>query len=226
MSDSTTTNLGLTKPAVGGSLDSWGGKLNADLGQLDGLIFNLMPIGAIADYAGGVLAPGWLLCNGSPVLRATYSDLFAAIGTAFGAGDGTTTFNLPDLRGRFSVGAGTGNDGTTSVTFALGASQGNYSVIIALANLPNYALPVGPSGAGDGAHQHNYVQAAPAYIAAASSSNSGQSVLSATVTGTVMDGTAVHSHAVSLAGGAQALNIQSPLLALQRCIFAGKQAMQ
>ena len=44
---------------------------------------------------------GWLECNGAAVSRATYSTLFVAIGTTFGSGDGTTTFNLPDLRGYF-----------------------------------------------------------------------------------------------------------------------------
>ena len=50
---------------------------------------------------------GYLLCNGAAVSRTTYSALFAVIGTAFGAGDGSTTFTLPDFRDRFPVGAGT-----------------------------------------------------------------------------------------------------------------------
>jgi microcystin-dependent protein len=44
---------------------------------------------------------GWLKCNGAAVSRSTYAVLFAAIGTLYGAGDGTTTFNLPDYRGEF-----------------------------------------------------------------------------------------------------------------------------
>lgn len=55
---------------------------------------------------------GWLLCDGSAVSRSTFAALFTAIGTAFGVGDGSTTFNLPDLRQRFPLGkaaAGTGN---------------------------------------------------------------------------------------------------------------------
>ena len=50
---------------------------------------------------------GWLLCDGTAVSRTTYSALFAAIGTAYGPGDGTTTFNLPDFRGRAPIGVGT-----------------------------------------------------------------------------------------------------------------------
>ena len=49
--------------------------------------------------------PGWLLCNGAAVSRTTYAALFAKIGTTFGAGDGSTTFNLPDFRGRTFWGA-------------------------------------------------------------------------------------------------------------------------
>ena len=56
---------------------------------------------------GGALAPlGWLLCDGSAVSRNTYQALYNAIGAAFGPGDGSTTFNLPDLRGRLPIGAG------------------------------------------------------------------------------------------------------------------------
>jgi microcystin-dependent protein len=53
---------------------------------------------------------GWLLCDGSAVSRTTYSALYAAIGTAYGTGDGSTSFNLPDLRGRVPVGVGTHAD--------------------------------------------------------------------------------------------------------------------
>jgi microcystin-dependent protein len=62
---------------------------------------------------GAAAAPtGYLLCDGSAVSRATYAALFAAVGTIFGAGDGSTTFNIPDMRGRFPLGkaaAGTGS---------------------------------------------------------------------------------------------------------------------
>lgn len=59
-----------------------------------------IPVGTIASY-GGTATPsfGWLLCDGSAVSRTTYSDLFAVIGTFYGAGNGTTTFNLPDSTG-------------------------------------------------------------------------------------------------------------------------------
>ncbi|MGY0794330.1 phage tail protein [Azospirillum argentinense] len=61
----------------------------------------LAPAGQIAYFAMAAAPAGWLKANGALVSRTTYADLFAAIGTTFGAGDGSTTFKLPDLRGEF-----------------------------------------------------------------------------------------------------------------------------
>ena len=58
-------------------------------------------------YGGEAAPTGWLLAAGSAVSRTTYATLFAAIGTTYGAGDGSTTFNLPDFRGVFPKGTGT-----------------------------------------------------------------------------------------------------------------------
>lgn len=60
--------------------------------------------GAVVPFASSTPQTGWLLCDGSAVSRATHAALFAYIGTTFGAGDGSTTFNLPDLRDRFVLG--------------------------------------------------------------------------------------------------------------------------
>ena len=60
----------------------------------------LMPAGTIVSYAGASVPSGWLLCNGANVSRTTYANLFRAIGTKWGAGDGSTTFALPDSDGR------------------------------------------------------------------------------------------------------------------------------
>lgn len=67
----------------------------------------LMPPGIIMAYAGSSIPAGWLNCDGSAVSRSTYSDLFTAIGTTWGVGDGSTTFNLPDLRSATIRGVGT-----------------------------------------------------------------------------------------------------------------------
>lgn len=80
--------------------DGSGSGLDADL--LDGRhASQLVPAGTIIAYADSTPPDGWLECNGQAVSRTTYADLFAAIGTTFGAGDSLTTFNLPDLRGEF-----------------------------------------------------------------------------------------------------------------------------
>ena len=61
-----------------------------------------LPSGMLIDFAGTVEPVGWLMCDGRAVSRTTFSSLFASIGTAYGVGDGSTTFNLPDFRGRFA----------------------------------------------------------------------------------------------------------------------------
>jgi len=80
---------------------------------------SIVPTGVIMDWAGGSMnvPTGWLLCDGSAVSRTTYAALFAVIGTTYGSGDGSTTFNLPDSRDRVSVGAGS--------TYALGQTMGS-----------------------------------------------------------------------------------------------------
>ena len=71
------------------------------------------PPGIIHMY-GGVTAPtGWLLCDGSTVGRNAYPGLFNAVSTLYGSGDGSTTFTLPDMRGRMPVGKGTHSDVST-----------------------------------------------------------------------------------------------------------------
>ena len=77
-----------------------------------------LPAGAIMPFAMNSAPTGWLATDGTAVSRSTYANLFAAISTTYGVGDGSTTFNLPDLRGYFVRGAGTNSDGTASGTFA------------------------------------------------------------------------------------------------------------
>jgi microcystin-dependent protein len=71
-----------------------------------------VPTGALLPFGGAAAPSGYLMCDGSVVSRTTYADLFVAIGTTFGAGDGSTTFGIPDLRQKFPLGkaaSGTGN---------------------------------------------------------------------------------------------------------------------
>lgn len=118
------------------------------------------PAGAILQYAPSTPpAAGWLLCFGQAVSRTTYATLFAAIGTTYGAGDGTTTFNVPDLRGR--VGAGkddmggtaanrltTGGSGVNGAT--LGAVGGAETHTLLLAQMPAHSHTVSGATASGG----------------------------------------------------------------------------
>jgi microcystin-dependent protein len=80
-----------------------------------------VPTGAISAYAGTTAPTGYLLCNGAAVSRTTYAALFAVIGTSFGQGDGSSTFNLPDFRGQFLRGrdGGAGKDPNASTRIAM-----------------------------------------------------------------------------------------------------------
>jgi microcystin-dependent protein len=83
--------------------------------------------GVIHPYGSATAPTGWLLCNGQAVSRTTYAALFNVIGTAFGVGNGTTTFNVPDFQGRFlrGVANGTGRDPDVGSRGANGNGQTN-----------------------------------------------------------------------------------------------------
>jgi microcystin-dependent protein len=68
----------------------------------------VFPKGMISPFAGSSAPTGWFLCDGSAKSRTTYSALFAVVSTTYGVGDNSTTFNIPDLRGRTPIGVGTG----------------------------------------------------------------------------------------------------------------------
>jgi microcystin-dependent protein len=105
-----------------------------------------VPAGCVMPYAGATVPDGWLLCHGQAVSRTTYADLFAAIGTAYGLGDGSTTFNLPDLRGRVAAGrddmggtdAGRLAGGVTNRT-VLGGAGGAATHTLTTAQMPAHA---------------------------------------------------------------------------------------
>jgi len=135
-SESATTNAGTASPTAHNNQCPYH-KADAFV-KIDDTDPDICPTGSVMPYApygiGGVTIPtGYLQCDGSAVSRTTYADLFAVIGTTYGVGDGTTTFNLPDCRGRFVIGAGAGG-GLTSRS--LGATGGANSVSLATAELP------------------------------------------------------------------------------------------
>lgn len=90
---------------------------NKSLSKLLSNILNTTHVGEIKMYAGATAPKGWKLCDGSAVSRTDFAALFKVIGTSYGAGDGSKTFNLPDLRGRVCIGA--------SSAYALGGKGGS-----------------------------------------------------------------------------------------------------
>lgn len=163
--------------AVGNSLDRDGkGGMRADLGMGGNKITNVapgeadtdvatvgqlasadtVPIGAVIDYCGATPPEGYLFAAGQAISRATYAALFEIIGTFFGEGDGSTTFNLPDYRGR--VGAGRENMATPATTrlntlssSTLGATGGAQTHTLTTAEMPAHSHTVTDPG-----HSHTY----------------------------------------------------------------------
>lgn len=132
------------------------------------------PAGIIAPFAGTSAPTGWLACQGQAVSRTTYATLFTAIGTTWGSGDGSTTFNLPDLRGMFL--RGTGTNATGSSSGAAGPSVGAYAADTYL----NHSHAVTDPG-----HTHTYagIGGANAVIAGSNQYNTSTLTTSSSTTG-------------------------------------------
>lgn len=92
-------------------------------GGADDLIAETNPPGLLALYGAPIAPTGWLLCDGADVSRQSFSRLFAIIGTTWGTGNGTTTFSLPDFRGRVPIGAGLGSGLTNRILAASGGEE-------------------------------------------------------------------------------------------------------
>ena len=130
-----------------------------------------VPIGTVLDFAGANVPAGYLECDGSAVSRAAYPKLFAAIGTAWGAGNGSTTFNLPNLGGRTCIGKG---------SRAVGNTGGSETHTLTTSELPSHKHSVG-------AHKHTVPEHGHTYTRPTISS-------SGKVTGGITGGS--HSHSM------------------------------
>jgi microcystin-dependent protein len=117
----------------------------------------LISAGTIVPFAGSSVPSGFILCDGSAVSRATYATLFGIIGTTYGPGDGSTTFNVPDLRGRVVAGkddmGGSAAGRLTSTTISpngttLGASGGQQTHALSTSEMPAHAHRVWSSDGG------------------------------------------------------------------------------
>lgn len=125
--------------------------------------------GSVVDFAGSVVPTGYLACDGSAISRTQFAGLFAAIGTAWGAGDGTTTFNLPNLQGAVTLGS--------SGSHATGSTGGSEATTLSVANLPAHSHTVFDPG-----HLHSATVIASANTAGASAGSAavGNTVVAAT----------------------------------------------
>jgi microcystin-dependent protein len=117
----------------------------------------LMPTGVVMPFAGSSAPSGYLLCDGSAISRSTYADLFSVIGTSYGVGDTTTTFNLPDMRGRVPAGkdnmGGSAASRLTGTTMSpngttLGATGGEQTHSLVIGEIPSHDH-------GGGSHVHS-----------------------------------------------------------------------
>lgn len=153
----TTTNLGLIKPAAGST--GWSGAMNDNLDVIDAAL----PVGEVRLFAGSTPPSGWLACDGAVLDPSAFPALFSVIDTTFG-GNGTTTFHLPDLRGRTPLGAGTGTGGGSSGNGAptggtalaprsVGDWGGEEEHVLTAAELPEHghAIVGGPASGTNGA---------------------------------------------------------------------------
>lgn len=169
----------------------------AELNVLSGGIAQ-PPTAAIHMYGGTSAPTGWLLCNGAAVSRSTYADLFAVVGTTYGAGDGSSTFNLPDLRDRFAVGSGT--------TYSAGATGGAATHTLSTAEMPAHTHS---ATSVDSGHTHNFAVGNNADIDndVGTSSGSGS-------TDTTASGTANITTTIASTGGGGAHNNLPPYIGL------------
>jgi microcystin-dependent protein len=122
-----------------------------------GYLPSTIPTGSIQFWVGNINTPppGWLVANGQAISRTGIgAALFAMIGTQFGTGNGSTTFNLPDLRGRFVCGTGTG--GSTGIGWGTGVYGGALSVTLTKGNLPSLSHAHGTNNSGNSSQQTVY----------------------------------------------------------------------
>ena len=143
-----TTNFTIEKATVGGARNQWGGLVNLALDKLDELIALALPLGTIQMYTKSTAPTAttnggtWLICDGTAVSRTTYAALYSLVGTTYGVGDGSNTFNIPDMRSRSPIGYNTASISGRS-TRAIAASGGEEGHVLTEAELDehNHALP-------------------------------------------------------------------------------------
>ena len=151
-----------------------------------------IPTATIVPWSASSVPTGFLECNGALVSRSTYSALFAIVGTTYGAGDGATTFKLPDLQDNVAIGksgtkalASTGGANTVASTGNVGGSTANATLSTAQLASHSHSLPVGKaSQQADSASDRPFGYANPSSNSSSQGSGTGhQHNMSATFTG-------------------------------------------
>ena len=147
MVDENTSDFNNNKSVIGTKWKAWAGSASSGV-----------PVGTIEYFAMSTPPAGYLKCDGSAIGRTTYPELYAAIGTTYGAGDGSTTFNLPNLIGRFAEGSATpgtvkeaGLPNITGTLYSVINEQGSASGAIQYA-----ATETGVAGTGTARQRGNY----------------------------------------------------------------------
>lgn len=179
------------------------------------------PIGTVNMWPTATPPDGWKICNGQALSRTTYKSLYDTIGTTFGTGDGTTTFNIPDYQGLFPLGAGTGTaPAYSSVT--LNAKGGSATTSIA----HTHTFADNSSSTNTDTHSHNAnsgpVDAGNASVA----TGTGVSMASPNHTHGFTTASDTHSHTVAVSGttgGASAATITPipPYFGINFIIYTG-----
>jgi microcystin-dependent protein len=160
--------------------------------------------GIISQFAGATAPPGYLLCDGTAVSRTTYSSLFTTIGIAYGAGDGSTTFNLPNLQNRIPVGRGTDAEFDT-----LGETGGVKEVTLTSSQIPahSHANTLGSNTVASSGHTHG----SGSYAAAIGATNNNIAAIGY-VAGTNSGGPGTSTYTITGGiGGSQNFNHYTPV---------------
>ena len=186
----------------------------------------LAPAGTVLPFAGSAAPTGWLLCFGQTVSRTTYSDLFSTIGTTYGAGDGSTTFAVPDLRGRIPAGeddmggtaAGRLTSGGSGVNGAqLGATGGAETHTLNSAQIPAHTHTGTTST--DPGHTHSGIVTGTGSLANVATTGASQAGAVNNAGSTATGGS--HSHTLTInanTGGDGAHNNTQPTIVLNYII--------
>lgn len=124
---------GIITPDDGAGFDPPADLASMALSIANRIAATMVPTGSILATGLNASPSGWLLCNGAAVSRTTYANLYAAIGTTFGDGDGSATFNLPNLKGRVIAGA----DGAQAIFSPIGKTGGEKEVVLKSSEIPS-----------------------------------------------------------------------------------------